>query len=397
MNNPKEEVDLLWPLSENYEYVAELGMVIRVQLPLLWEEWWNGERLTRFPLPQALAFQFFLHCEKEYPEELREILPSLIARSPIKLQREWQASLSEATTPGEDYGAPLPESLPPLFFSPDLISYNEQSERIHRWNEEIWPDPIEAGEEAAERDLQRVHHGSYLRGLADLASRGGGPLTPETLVQEESWHALLLSSGVMIEATRHALQNGLALAEIIPGSHHAGHAHACGTCLANHLAVAAEWVRGRRGINRVAILDIDAHHGNGTEEIFWSRGDMLTVSVHQEAPFFPGTGSPRDIGAGEGRGANINIETRGREWAGAAGEGIGHVARFDPDIIFLQWGSDAHISDGASDLEANWEDFRGVGESLAELRIPLVVELGAGTNPEAWQQALRGFLLGLDS
>lgn len=372
-------------------------MAIRMHLPLLWEEWWSGENLTRFPLPQALAFQFFLFCEKEYPKELREILPSILASSPMKLQQEWQASLIDGIAPGEDSQAPLPENPPPLFFSPDLISYNEQSGRIHIWNREIWSDPRPAEEMAIERDLQRVHNGSYLRGLADLASRGGGPLTPETWVQKNSWDALLHSSGVMIEATRHALGEGLALAEIIPGSHHAGLSHACGTCLVNHLAVAAEWARGRRGINRVAILDIDAHHGNGTEEIFQSRADVLTVSVHQEAPFFPGTGSPRDIGVGEGRGANINIETRGGEWARDVRRGVGHVARFRPDIILLQWGADAHISDGASDLKATWEDFRSVGEALSDLQIPLVVELGAGTSPEAWQRALRGFLLGLGS
>lgn len=383
----------LWPFSEHYEYAAELGLALRMRLPGLWEGWSRKRDLARYPLPQALAFQFLLFLEKEEPETLQALLPDLLREAPERLQQEWEAAQAthKPTTIQEHMPSPPQETLD-LYTHPFLSEYNDQSMRIHRWSREVWgPVRVHTPSPASREQLLRVHAGYYLRGISEFANQGGGPLTPETRIEPHTWKTLLLASGAMIEAAELALQKGLALAELAPGSHHAGRTRACGTCVVNHLAVAAENALRRPDVQRIAILDIDAHHGNGSEEIFWDRDDVLTVSIHQEPPFFPGTGARRDIGIGRGRDCNRNIPVD-QGWIEGIEQGVSIVKQYRPDLLLVQFGADAHWADTASDLQASWDDFRSAGEAVSDLQIPTAIELGASTNRDSWVGSLRSFL-----
>ena len=389
----QEEIDRLWPLSENYEYTAEIGMALRQRFPEIWQEWHSEAIAERYPPVQARSYRFVQFLEKEHPQLLRATLPEIIGYAPEHMQREWEASLAipenfsleEETVAFQKIDIPL--------YAPKICrEYNNQSRELWEWTEEaLRPSPGE-GQVAKREFLLRVHDRDYLDRLQAFANQGGGALTPETIIKNSSWEAILAASGSMREAALDVWrERSRALVFAAPGSHHASRSRACGTCLVNHLALAGEELRYQRGVNRVAILDIDAHHGNGTEEIFLHREDVLTVSVHQAQPFFPGTGyqdMPR-----EGT-RNISVHPE-ESWTDATEEAIEAVRLFQPDVLLVQFGGDAHRDDRASDLRASFDDFARAGEMISNLKTPLLVELGSSTNRSSWIGSLRSFVQGL--
>lgn len=391
----QDEIQDLWPISENYEYTAELGMALRQRLPALWEEWQTLEQRQRYPAIQARSYEFFQFCEKEHKEPLCELLPELLRQSPDHMQREWEAALqlpAEVTLKEE---TPPRASLSlPLYAPPLCRDYSEHSTNLWKWTDEAIQTEVRESRAATNEYLRRVHDGDYLYGLRLLSERGGGRLTPETPVTNSTWDTLLAASGAVREGALWAWENrSAALAFAVPGSHHAGRSRACGTCMVHHLALAAEELRYQRGINRIALLDLDAHHGNGSEEIFFSRSDVLTVSVHQKQPFFPGTGLEEMRGSGPGRDCNRNIPVDPDDsWIFAIREATNIVQEFDPDFLLVQFGADAHWRDRASDLRALFDDFAEAGRLVAELDKPLLIELGSSTDQISWTGALRSFL-----
>lgn len=154
----------------------------------------------------------------------------------------------------------------------------------------------------------------------------------------------------------------------------------------NNLAVAAHDALAR-GVERVAILDLDAHHGNGSEACFLNEPRVFTCSIHQSAPFFPGSG-------GEGRSGslaegNLNLAIRPEEsWQEAALEAVAALAHFQPQLILVELSADAHLADPASQLQASDEDFAVVLSALAALGMPTVFELGSSLRERAWQGVL---------
>ena len=127
-----------------------------------------------------------------------------------------------------------------------------------------------------------------VRSVKEIAEQGGGRLDADTVASETSWTAALLAAGIAIDA---AENSGFAL--VRPPGHHARPGTAMGFCLVNNVAVAARHMQAVHGLERVAIVDYDVHHGNGTEEIFWEDDTVLFVSLHQW-PFYPGTGGPTE-------------------------------------------------------------------------------------------------------
>ena len=167
--------------------------------------------------------------------------------------------------------------------------------------------PVEEAAPAAAEDLERVHPPEFLAGIRELCERGGGPIDLDTVVSERSYDAAVVASGAATAAVDAVLAGDLGAAFCLgrPPGHHAEAARAMGFCLVNHAAVAAGHARAA-GVERVAVLDWDAHHGNGTQAIFWEDPDVLYVSLHQY-PFYPGTGSRAERGGGAGEGATVNI------------------------------------------------------------------------------------------
>ena len=205
-----------------------------------------------------------------------------------------------------------------------------------------------SAEPASREVLEAVHDPRYLDGLRTLSEEGGGYLDGDTATTGRSWEAVVLASGVAVEAVEGAMGGTPSFALVRPPGHHAGAGYAMGFCLLNHAAVAAAHARSL-GARRVAILDWDVHHGNGTQDIFYAREDVLYLSVHR-SPFYPGTGRLDEVGQGEGRGFSVNVPLPARSGAdhyAAAFSGVllPVLREFEPEVVIVSAGYDAHRLD----------------------------------------------------
>jgi len=168
-----------------------------------------------------------------------------------------------------------------------------------------------------------------------------------------------------------------------PPGHHAGPDFMGGYCFLNNAAIAAESLRST-GCDRVAILDVDFHHGNGTQDIFYRRDDVLFVSIHgdprTEFPFY--LGHADETGAGEGAGFNLNLPlpagTRAETWFDALDAACRRVVRHRPDAVVVSLGLDTYAGDPISAFELQSADFLRLGQRLARLRLPTVFILEGG-------------------
>jgi acetoin utilization deacetylase AcuC-like enzyme len=224
---------------------------------------------------------------------------------------------------------------------------------------------------ATDEDLERIHPEAYRRALRSFCEAGGGSLDGDTAVVPESWEAALLAAGAGIEVIRR-LEGGegdVGFCAVRPPGHHALASQAMGFCLFNNVAVAAAHLRDRG--ERVLIVDYDAHHGNGTQDLFWSDPDVLYVSMH-EWPQYPGTGSIHEVGAGAGRGTTLNLPfpsyTTGDVYRQAVDEVVVPVAAaFAPTWLLISAGFDAHRADPITSLGLTSGDYADLTIALLGL------------------------------
>lgn len=240
---------------------------------------------------------------------------------------------------------------------------------------------------ATEEQLARVHDEEYLRKLAALAGRAVA-LDPDTYTSPETYEIAHLAGGAAIDAAEHALggRDQRALALLRPPGHHAEAGRAMGFCFYNNVAVAAAHAR-VNGARRIAIVDYDVHHGNGTQRIFESDPAVLYISTHQY-PYYPGTGAAEEIGRGPGAGFTVNLPIE----AGAVDEDYRYVfanvvlpvlRQFKPDLLLISAGFDAHERDPLGGMRLSTDafaamtmDLRSVAEECCEGRIAAVTEGG---------------------
>jgi acetoin utilization deacetylase AcuC-like enzyme len=241
--------------------------------------------------------------------------------------------------------------------------------------------------EATREELAWVHPPAYLEALAALEGKSA-QLDADTPVSPQSWRAARLAAGAAISAVQKVMSGEArnAFALVRPPGHHAVPNHAMGFCLLNNVALAAEAAL-RAGARRVLVLDWDVHHGNGTQEKFFARQDVLYQSVHQY-PFYPGTGRADELGEAQGLGFTVNCGLPGGQGDadyGAVFEDlllpIGDAYR--PDLVLVSAGFDAHAEDPIGGMRVTERGFaamctgvRRLAESHCGGRLVLVLEGG---------------------
>jgi acetoin utilization deacetylase AcuC-like enzyme len=204
---------------------------------------------------------------------------------------------------------------------------------------------------ATETELTTIHTSAHVQTVHHQSTQGGGHLDADTYMNSDSWEAALWAAGGALRLVEAVLNgechNGFAL--VRPPGHHATPGSAMGFCLFNNIAAAARHAIKTLGLERVAIIDYDVHHGNGTQDIFYSDPQVLFCSTHA-SPFYPGTGHLNEMGAGDGKGATLNVPLP----FGVSDTGYEQVFReavipavraWKPQLILLSAGFDAHWSD----------------------------------------------------
>ena len=257
---------------------------------------------------------------------------------------------------------------------------------------------------ATREQLERAHDPALLDSVESFCAAGGGMIDLDTIASVGSWEAALRGAGAACDAVERLLEgeDSSAFCAMRPPGHHAERNKAMGFCLVNNVAVAAEHARSL-GVERVLILDWDVHHGNGTEEIFKASPEVLYASIH-EWPLYPGTGDIAYAGEGEGEGFTVNLPVpsgSGDELFCALTE---HVVapiaeRFEPGLIALSAGFDAHRADPLASCSVTEDGYRAMAVTMARLAAhlgaPVLVCLEGGYDLGALGRSVVATLEGL--
>ncbi len=226
----------------------------------------------------------------------------------------------------------------------------------------------------SEDDLRRVHPDSYLKKFKQVSDAGGGDLGKLAPFGRGSYEIAKLSTGLVIGAVDSVFagkhRNAYAMSR--PPGHHCLPDLPMGFCVLANVAIAAEVARARHGLERIAVVDWDVHHGNGTQAIFHDRPDVLTISLHQDRCFPPGYSGADDRGAGRGTGYNCNIPLQpggGDDSYRYAFERIVMPAldRFRPQLILVASGLDANAVDPLARMLLHSETFRWMTRMLMQV------------------------------
>lgn len=254
----------------------------------------------------------------------------------------------------------------------------------------------------AERsELALVHDSSYIEMIYRFCEEGGGALDMDTFVSHDSWVAALTAAGGVRALVEELESRGDATGFAVcrPPGHHALAARAMGFCLFNNVAVSAAYLRSRG--ERVAILDWDVHHGNGTQAMTADDPGTLYVSIHQDH-FYPFEGSVGDIDHGDAKGTVVNIPvpaaTAGDVYRKAWSElVIPVVTQFEPSWVFVSAGFDAHVDDHLAHLRLESSDYGWMAARLGEIHPAnrTVVALEGGYDLDALRESTRATVRGL--
>ena len=224
---------------------------------------------------------------------------------------------------------------------------------------------------ATETELLRCHPIEHIKALEALDANGGGRMDPDTRISKGSWDAARLAAGSGLAAVEALIQTQAetAFCAIRPPGHHATSNRSMGFCLINNIAITAASLIAKG--EKVAVIDIDAHHGNGTQEIFYSDPRVLMISIHQW-PLYPGTGSEEEIGELEGKGFTVNVPlppgATGSTYRSALDKiVVPLVEDFQADWILVSAGFDAHREDPLTDMGLTSGDFADLTLNLFNL------------------------------
>lgn len=224
------------------------------------------------------------------------------------------------------------------------------------------PCPMEA--------LVRVHPEAHVEAIRRLCASGGGRLDADTSIVPASWDAALAAAGSVVQGVDGVLSGRWrrAFCSVRPPGHHALAAQSMGFCVFDNVAVGAEHARAFGKLKRVAILDWDVHHGNGTQAIFYDRPDVLYASWHQY-PFYPGTGAAEETGAGAGLGTTVNCPIAAGDgdaayWAAWDTRIRPGLEAFAPEMVFISAGFDADDRDPLAQLTCTASGLARLSEAV---------------------------------
>lgn len=251
------------------------------------------------------------------------------------------------------------------------IGHPETPSRYHavmdamRGDEASWKKLVEIDAEAASKGMiQAAHTPQHFKYVESAIESGAGRLDADTVVSMRSFDAALYAAGGAITAVNAVMQSEAdnAFVAVRPPGHHATADNAMGFCIFNNVAVAAKYAQNNyKEIERVAIIDWDVHHGNGTQGIFYDDPSVFFFSMHQY-PWYPGTGSRGETGHGRGLGSTMNVpvkaNTSAEEHVRVFEAAIGDIdSKFSPDLILVSAGFDAHRTDPLGQLRLEDDDY----------------------------------------
>lgn len=228
---------------------------------------------------------------------------------------------------------------------------------------------------ATPEQIRRAHSQAVIDRVQALSLRGGGRIDADTYVTDASYDLALLGAGAVtnaaLEIANGRAKNGYVF--VRPPGHHAEYERSMGFCLFNNIAVATKEIQASTDCKRIMVIDIDVHHGNGTQDIFYTDDSALFVSTHQYGSFFyPGTGGAREIGKDKGLGLNLNVPLA----AGVGDSGYSAVVedvislsarKFKPDMILISAGFDAHWQDPLAAMELSLTGYAQLTQKLITL------------------------------
>ncbi len=247
---------------------------------------------------------------------------------------------------------------------------------------------------ATEEELRLVHTANHIEEVRKLARKGGGYIDSDTILSSSSYKAAVFACGAAIDAVEEVLTNQQDVFCLIrPPGHHALADKAMGFCLFNNLAIAASYAIKKKGISRILIVDWDAHHGNGLQDIFYETDRVLYISLHQ-MPLYPGTGTIEEVGKGKGEGFTINIPfpsgTAESTYLKAFYEIILPVAeQFEPEMVMIAAGYDSHCRDPLASVCLTANSYAKMTAMLKSIsHSPFVLTLEGGYQLEALSRSV---------
>ncbi|MBI4854743.1 MAG: histone deacetylase [Acidobacteria bacterium] len=261
----------------------------------------------------------------------------------------------------------------------------EIKERDSIENRYVWLNPKACTQE----DILRCHSNKQYDLVRQACEKNLGALDGDTVISQESFRVSLMASGGLITAIDTLMQKEIDNAFVIarPPGHHATPKRAMGFCLFNNVAVGARYAQVKHNLEKVLIVDWDVHHGNGTQDIFYSDSSVFYFSLHQY-PHYPGTGRTSETGEGSGQGYTLNAPlpamTSAKEYRYAFDEALKKILnKIKPDLILISAGFDSHREDPLGQLMLETEDFawmttrlKQVAESVGHQRVISILEGG---------------------
>jgi len=259
---------------------------------------------------------------------------------------------------------------------------------------------------ATREQISRLHRETWYDEVRDYAAAGGGRIEADTVVSERSFDAATMAAGAVCDAVHRVLkgEDPTALCLVRPPGHHAVPKGAMGFCLFNNIAIGAKEAIAVHGLDRVLVVDWDVHHGNGTQDMFWTDEQVGFFSIHRW-PFYPGTGDEDETGTGKGLGYTRNLPI---EYGTSRADYLSHfeneltdfAKKVKPQLVLLSAGFDAHRQDPIGSLQLETEDFAKLTRIVKDVAASycggkLVSVLEGGYHPDRLAESVGLHLQGL--